>query len=99
MIGVLNAIANGACACSRVEPKDEVSSGFTAEEVQSIVAESARPRACSSTSRAADRCDGVQRPDAADVMVPLDGLVAVRAGSTPDEVERLVPAPASAGSR
>jgi CBS domain containing-hemolysin-like protein len=90
VIGLLNALANAVLRLLRVEPKDEVSSAYTAEEVQSIVAESAREGLLVDEhgllAGALEFSDQV----AADVMVPLADVVVVPAGSTPAEVERIV---------
>lgn len=90
VIGALNWLANHAVRLAGIEPKDEVASAFTAEEVQSIVVHS--------------RAEGLLRDEqgllagaiefssrtAADVMVPIPELVTVPEDATPDDVERLV---------
>ncbi|MFC7406327.1 hemolysin family protein [Georgenia alba] len=90
LIGVLNWIANGILRLMRVEPKDEVTSAFTAQEVASIVERS--------------RAEGVLRDDlglltgaiefseetAQEVMVPPERLVTLPVGCTPADVEREV---------
>jgi CBS domain containing-hemolysin-like protein len=90
VIVVLNAAANGVLRLLRVEPKDEVSSGYTAEEVQSIVAESAREGLLVDEHGLLTGALEFSDLMAADVMVPLDDLVQVPAGSTPADVERIV---------
>jgi CBS domain containing-hemolysin-like protein len=90
VIGVLNATANGVLRLLRVEPKDEVSSGYTAEEVQSIVAESAREGLLVDEHGLLTGALEFSDLVAADVIVPLEDLVCVPAGSTPAEVERIV---------
>ena len=74
-----------------IEPKDELTSAFTAEEVQFIVAESHRQGLIESdrhglARRVLEFSDRV----AADVAVPLSSLVTLSLGATPDDVERLV---------
>jgi CBS domain containing-hemolysin-like protein len=74
-----------------VEPKDEITSAFTAHEVALIVAESHKEGLIEEGSqglvrRALEFSDKV----AADVAVPLGRLVTVSPGSTPADVERLV---------
>jgi CBS domain containing-hemolysin-like protein len=74
-----------------IEPKDELSSAFTADEVQLIVAESHREGLIESdrhglARRALEFSDRV----AGDVAVPLGELVTLSFGATPDDVERLV---------
>jgi CBS domain containing-hemolysin-like protein len=74
-----------------IEPKDELTSAFTADEVQLIVAESHREGLIESdrhglARRALEFSDRV----AGDVAVPLSALVTLSFGATPDDVERLV---------
>jgi CBS domain containing-hemolysin-like protein len=74
-----------------IEPKDELTSAFTAKEVQFIVAESHRKGLIESdrhgmARRVLEFSDRV----AADVAVPLGELVTLPLGATPDDVERLV---------
>jgi CBS domain containing-hemolysin-like protein len=74
-----------------VEPKDELTSAFTIEEVQFIVTESHREGLIEFdrhglTRRALEFSDRV----AGDVAVPLSELVTLSFGATPDDVERLV---------
>jgi CBS domain containing-hemolysin-like protein len=90
LIVALNWVANHAIRLLGVEPKDEVASAFTAEEVQSIVKHS--------------RAEGVLEDDqglltgaiefssrtAADVMVPVGSLITLTPGATPADVEHLV---------
>ncbi len=74
-----------------IEPKDELTSAFTAEEVQFIVAESHLAGLIESerhglARRVLEFSDRV----AGDVAVPLSALVTLPLGATPDDVERLV---------
>ena len=74
-----------------IEPKDEVGSAFTAEEVQQIVHESHREGLVESdkyglVGAALEFSD----KDAADVGVPVAELVTVPRDATPDDIERLV---------
>lgn len=74
-----------------VDPKDEVGSAFTAEEVQHIVTESHKEGLVE-----ADRYGLVgaalefSDKDARDVAIPVRELVTVEDGATPDDIERLV---------
>ncbi len=74
-----------------VDPKDEVGSAFTAEEVQHIVTESHKEGLVE-----ADRYGLVgaalefSDKDARDVAIPVGELVTVEDGATPDDIERLV---------
>ncbi|MDD9206800.1 hemolysin family protein [Georgenia sp. 10Sc9-8] len=90
LIWVLNQVANLLVRLAGLEPKDEVASGFTAEEVASIVERS--------------QAEGVLRDDlglltgaiefseetAGEVMVPLEHLRTLQVGCTPEDVEREV---------
>ena len=73
-----------------VEPKDEVASSFTAEEVQSIVEHSQAEGVLRDEQGLLTGAIEFSNRTARDVMVPVDGLVAVDDTSTPDDVERLV---------
>lgn len=74
-----------------IEPKDEVGSAFTAEEVQHIVTESHKEGLVE-----ADRYGLIgaalefSDKDARDVAISLDELITVEHGATPDDIERLV---------
>jgi CBS domain containing-hemolysin-like protein len=90
VVAGLNWIANTVLRILGVEPKDEVTSAFTAEEVASIVQRS--------------QAEGVLRDDlglltgaiefseetAEQVMVPLSDLLSLPVGCTPEDVEREV---------
>jgi CBS domain containing-hemolysin-like protein len=90
VVAGLNWIANTVLRLVGVEPKDEVTSAFTAEEVASIVERS--------------QAEGVLRDDlglltgaiefseetAEQVMVPLSDLLSLPVGCTPEDVEREV---------
>ncbi|KQT95922.1 MULTISPECIES: hemolysin family protein [Sanguibacter] len=90
VIVALNWLANHAVRLTGVEPKDEVASAFTAEEVQSILEHSqAQGSLVDEQGLLAGAIEFSER-SAADVMVPLDELVTLAEGCTPDEVERLV---------
>ena len=56
LIALLNALANGVLRLLRIEPRDEVSSAFTREEVAALVEES-RGRGCLPT-RSTTGCPG-----------------------------------------
>lgn len=89
LIWALNAVANRALRLGGVEPKDEVSSTYTVEQVQSIVDESRREGLLQDGGLLADALEFSDLA-ARDVMVPLAGLITVPAEGTPDDVERLV---------
>jgi len=90
VILVLNAVANAVLRLARVEPKTELASTYTADEVHSIVTESAREGLLVDDHGLLTGALEFSEREAGDVMVPLDRLVTVPVGSTPAEVERLV---------
>jgi CBS domain containing-hemolysin-like protein len=90
LIVVLNAAANGILRLMRVEPKDELTSAFTREEVAALVEESRGEGLLE-----ADEYDrlagalGFTEKTVASVLMPTDTLTVVRRGSTAAEVEAL----------
>lgn len=91
VIAVLEGLAKAMVRALGIEPKDELTSAFTADEVQLIVAESHREGLIKSerhglARRALEFSDRV----AGDVAVPLSSLVTLSFGATPDDVEHLV---------
>jgi len=89
VIRLLNWVANVAVRLLRVEPKDEVSAAFTADEVASIVSESTREGLLDDHGLLTGALE-FSELSAGDLMIPLARLVTVPVGSTPAEVERLV---------
>ncbi|MEO9323948.1 hemolysin family protein [Nocardioides sp. C4-1] len=90
VIHTLNAIANATLRLLRVEPKDEVSSTYTREEVAALVEESRGEGLIEADEY--DRLAGAlgfteKRVDL--VCLPADGLTTVARGSTPADVEAL----------
>ena len=91
VIRAMDWVSKAAVRLFGVEPRDEVSSAFTAEEVAHILRESreeglVEQRQHERLGAALDFSD----KDAADVGVPLPALVTVTADATPDDLERLV---------
>ena len=92
VVAVMEWVAKGlVLAIFRIEPKDEIASAFTVEEVTHILAESEREGLIE------EHREGLVRSAlefsaklAADVAVPVDRLVTVAKGVTPEDVERLV---------
>lgn len=86
----LNWLANHALRAAGVEPKDEVASAFTAQEVQSIVERSQAEGLLEDDqgllTGALEFSDRLAR----DVMVTPDALVTLDPGATPADVEQLV---------
>lgn len=89
-IVVLNAIANGILRLLGVEPKDEVASTFTVEQVQSIVAESRKEGLLADHGDVLSGALEFSDKLAKDVMIASKELVVIPDGSTPEDLERLV---------
>ena len=90
VVVVLNAIANGLLRLVRVEPRDEVSSAFTRDEVAGMLEESRTEGAIESGEY--DRLAGAlgfSEQTVRSVLLPLDTLVTVARGSTVDAVEQV----------
>ncbi len=90
VISVLNAAAGGILRLLRVEPKDELASAYTVEQVHSIVTESTREGLLVDEHGLLTGALEFSERVAAEVMVPMDKVVTVEAGSTPADVERIV---------
>ncbi|OAE02293.1 hemolysin family protein [Arthrobacter sp. OY3WO11] len=90
VISVLNWSANHILKLLRIEPKDEVNSSFTLEEVQSIVQESTRHGLVDDDAGLITGALEFSEYTAADIMVPLERLVMLRAATTPVEFEKAV---------
>ena len=90
VIVVLNGLANGCLRLLRVQPKAEVTSTFTAEEVSSIVAQSRREGLLQDEHGLLSGALEFSERTAGDVEVRLADLVTLPEASTPAELERLV---------
>jgi CBS domain containing-hemolysin-like protein len=90
VIRVLTVVTNGLLRLVHVEPKEELTSAFTAEEVQSIVAESRREGLLEDEHGLLTGALELGERRAGDVMVSLRDLVTVPAGCTPEDVEQVV---------
>jgi CBS domain containing-hemolysin-like protein len=91
VIRLMEGLAKAMVRALGIDPKDELNSAFTADEVQLIVAESHREGLIEAdrhgrASRALEFSDRV----AGDVAVPLSTLVTLPFGATPDDLEHLV---------
>ena len=86
----LNLVANGVLRLLKIEPRDEVSSSFTREQVEAMVVESRHEGMLEQGEyeRLAGALDFGSRT-VADVLLPLDTLETVRRGSRTSEVERV----------
>ncbi|HRC42293.1 hemolysin family protein [Nostocoides sp.] len=90
-IHVMESIAKAIVRALGIEPKDEVTSAYTAEEVHHIVAESHREGLVEEDQF--DRLGAALEfsdKSAEDVGVPVVGLVTVAQDATPEQIERLV---------
>lgn len=91
LIWLLNSLANGVLRLLRVEPRDEVSSAFTAEEVASMLAESQREGLLDAEEH--DLLTGAlqyEQVKAADIMIKREDIVSIAQGATTEQVERRV---------
>jgi CBS domain containing-hemolysin-like protein len=90
VIVALNWSANHILRAIRIEPKDEVTSTFTLEEVQSIVQESTRHGLVEDEAGLISSSLEFSGQTAESIMVPLDDLVTIGVDTTPAEFERVV---------
>jgi len=91
LVALMEGLAKAMVRALGIEPKDELTSAFTADEVRIIVAESHREGLIESDRRGlASRALQFSDRVAGDVAVPLSALVTLSFGATPDDVERLV---------
>ncbi|MEO6999601.1 MAG: hemolysin family protein [Terracoccus sp.] len=91
IVHAMEVIAKGLVRRFGVEPKDEITSAFTAEEVAQIVGESRREGLLEEerhglVSKTLEFSDKL----ASDVAVPTSELTTVSFGATPNDIERLV---------
>ncbi|MGC4173854.1 hemolysin family protein [Demequina sp.] len=89
IIVALNWIANCIVRALGVEPRDEVASAFTADEVQSIVLRSSEEGTIDDTSGLLTGAIEFSEHNAQDVMVPLAKVVSAPAGVTVEGLEDL----------
>ena len=90
VVVVLNSIANGVLRLMRIEPKEEVSSSFTRDEVASMVDESRHEGLLEADeyNRLAGALGFTERT-VETVLLPRDTLVTVPPGATVDDVEAI----------
>ncbi len=91
VVRVMEWVAKGLVRLFGIEPRDEIASAFTAEEVAHIVAESHAEGLIEEHRRGLVR-SALEFSDkvASDVAVPMESLVTVSVGATPADIERLV---------
>ncbi|MBJ2121979.1 HlyC/CorC family transporter [Arthrobacter sp. MSA 4-2] len=90
VISTLNWLANQILRALKVEPKDEVTSSYTLEEVQSMVEESTKHGLVDDDSGLITSALEFSGQTAETTMVPLDNLVTLSTDATPEEFERAV---------
>ncbi|GLI26034.1 membrane protein [Agromyces rhizosphaerae] len=90
VIVALNATANGVVRLFRVEPKDEATSTYTLDEVQTIVDQSRREGMLEDSSGTLSGVFEFTTKVVRDVALPLDELVCFGPEGTPGDVERAV---------
>ena len=91
VIVVLNALANLGLRALRVEPRDEVTSAFTREEVAGLLAESRREGLLEpGRERLLSEALAFDERTVTAVLVPVSALVTVPPGMSPAGVEELV---------
>ena len=90
VIGALNWLANAFLRLLGVEPRDEVTSAFTADEVHSIVERSSEEGTLSDAAGLLTGAIEFSDQRAEDVMVPLDSVIGVELGVSVDEFEGVV---------
>lgn len=90
VVAGLNWIANSMLRIVGIEPKDEVTSAFTAQEVASIVERSQAEGVLNDDLGLLSGAIEFSEETAEQVMVPLAKLVTLPVGCTPEDVEREV---------
>ena len=90
LIKVLNWLANGILRLVGVQPKDEVASAFTVEEVAAIIEHSRQEGLIDDEPGLLTGALEFSDATAGDVMIPREKLVALPLGCSPDDVERAV---------
>ena len=91
LLRLLNAIANRALRAIGVEPKDELTSSYSPDELSALIAESRQEGLLGNHEH--DRLSSalaLRQTCAADIMVTFDRLVTVADTATGDELEELV---------
>lgn len=90
IIWTLNAVANGVLRIFRVEPKNEATSAFTADEVQTIIATSTREGVLTDTTGTLSNAFEFTEKRVRDVALAQSALVTLAEDATPADVERAV---------
>ena len=90
IIVALNATANGILRLFRVTPKNEATSAFTAEEVQTIINTSTREGMLTDTTGTLSNAFEFTEKRVRDVALPGEALVTLPEDATPADVEKAV---------
>lgn len=90
VIATLNWTANHVLRLMRIDPKDEVSSTFTLEEVRAAVEESTREGLLDDDTGLLTGALEFSAYTADGIMVPVEDIVTLDVGTTPAEFERAV---------
>jgi len=90
VVDALNWVANRAVRAFGFEPKDEVASTYTIDEVQSIVEESTREGLVEDDAGLITSAFEFTERTVGDLAVPLSEVVALDADTTPEEFEHAV---------
>jgi CBS domain containing-hemolysin-like protein len=90
VIAMMNWIANHALRLMRVEPKDEVSSTFTVEELQTILEESTAEGLVTDADGMLSGALEFSEKSVREVMVPTERLVTLPSDCSPYELEKAV---------
>ncbi|GAB3266034.1 hemolysin family protein [Arthrobacter pigmenti] len=90
VIATLNWTANHVLRLMRIDPKDEVSSTFTLEEVRAAVEESTREGLLDDDTGLLTGALEFSAYTAERIMVPVEDIVTLDVGTTPAEFERAV---------
>ena len=88
IIWSLNATANGILRLFGVEPKDEATSAFTLDEVETIVKQSTREGVLDDATGALSAAFEFTTKTVGDVAVPMDALVTLPGDASGSDVER-----------
>lgn len=87
----INGMANAVLRLFRIEPKDELSAAYTAEELGDLISESAAEGLLDGEEQQRlTRALALDQATAKDLLLPLDSLVTVTATTTARELEQLV---------
>jgi CBS domain containing-hemolysin-like protein len=89
IITALNWVANRVIRAWGVEPRDEVTSAFTADEVHSIVKRSSQEGTLSDAAGLFTTAIEFSDRDAIDVIIPLAEVTGLEAGFSVEDLERL----------